>query len=179
MEVTTALPSLRSKDIRATAALISRAVGQATSLRDQIAAGSVQPRFPAGWPSDGDVSWSWVVGHPREFDPGGDSGLVGLPVLSPLVFDSFAPFRDLTDALARLVRPVLPDGYDYRVNNRVHRETAAVPAQRLVVERRHLHVVTVESFALALGEERPGREPAPSAQDPTAHDRGGRVPGPR
>lgn len=41
-----------------------------------------------------------------------------------------------------------------KVNNRVHRETAAVPAQRLVVERRHLHVLPTEAYALALGEQR-------------------------
>jgi transposase len=41
-----------------------------------------------------------------------------------------------------------------KVNNRVHRETAAVPAERLVVERQHLHVLPVEPYALALGEER-------------------------
>lgn len=41
-----------------------------------------------------------------------------------------------------------------RVNNRVHRETAAVPAHRLVVERRHLHVLPAQPYALALGEER-------------------------
>jgi transposase len=41
-----------------------------------------------------------------------------------------------------------------KVNTRVHRETAAVPAERLLVERRHLHVLPAEPYALALGEER-------------------------
>jgi transposase len=41
-----------------------------------------------------------------------------------------------------------------RVNNRVHRETKAIPAARLAVERRHLHVLPAEPHAVALGEER-------------------------
>jgi hypothetical protein len=41
-----------------------------------------------------------------------------------------------------------------RINDRVHRESAAVPAERLQVERRHLHVLPAEPYALALGEER-------------------------
>jgi transposase len=41
-----------------------------------------------------------------------------------------------------------------RVNGRVHRETAAVPADRLAAEREHLHPLPAEPYALALGEER-------------------------
>ncbi|HCT75358.1 MAG TPA: IS21 family transposase [Micromonosporaceae bacterium] len=41
-----------------------------------------------------------------------------------------------------------------RVNNRVHRETKAIPAVRLAQERRHLHVLPAEPHAVALGEER-------------------------
>ena len=41
-----------------------------------------------------------------------------------------------------------------RVNGRVHRETAAVPADRLADEREHLHPLLAEPYALALGEER-------------------------
>jgi transposase len=41
-----------------------------------------------------------------------------------------------------------------RINNRVHRETKAVPVQRLAVERRHLHVVAAQPHLIALGEER-------------------------
>jgi transposase len=41
-----------------------------------------------------------------------------------------------------------------RVNGRVHRETAAVPADRLAAEREHLHPLPAELYALALGEER-------------------------
>ena len=41
-----------------------------------------------------------------------------------------------------------------RVNGRVHRETAAVPADRLAAEREILHSLPAEPYALALGEER-------------------------
>jgi hypothetical protein len=41
-----------------------------------------------------------------------------------------------------------------RVNARPHRETGAAPADRLIVERRHLHVLPAEPHAVALGEER-------------------------
>ncbi len=41
-----------------------------------------------------------------------------------------------------------------RVNGRVHRETAAVPADRLAAERGMLHPLPDEPYALALGEER-------------------------
>ena len=41
-----------------------------------------------------------------------------------------------------------------RVNARVHRETAAVPADRLAAEREHLHQLPAGPYALALGEER-------------------------
>jgi transposase len=41
-----------------------------------------------------------------------------------------------------------------RVNGRVHRESAAVPAHRLAAEREHLHPLPAEPYVLALGEER-------------------------
>jgi hypothetical protein len=41
-----------------------------------------------------------------------------------------------------------------RINNRVHRETKAVPAQRLMAERQHLHVLPGQPHLIALGEER-------------------------
>jgi len=41
-----------------------------------------------------------------------------------------------------------------RVNGRVHRETAAIPAARLAAEREMLHPLPDEPHALALGEER-------------------------
>jgi transposase len=40
------------------------------------------------------------------------------------------------------------------VNGRVHREIAAIPADRLAAEREHLHVLPAEPYVLALGEER-------------------------
>lgn len=61
------------------------------------------------------------------------------------LLDAYTCFADLVEAC---------EAFGDRVNNRVHRETAAVPAQRLLVERRHLHVLPAEPFALALGEER-------------------------
>jgi hypothetical protein len=39
------------------------------------------------------------------------------------------------------------------VNGRVHRETAAVPADRPPAEREHLHPLPAEPYAFALGEE--------------------------
>jgi hypothetical protein len=45
-------------------------------------------------------------------------------------------------------------GFCARVNGRVHRETAAVPADRLAAEREMLHPLPDEPYALALGEER-------------------------
>lgn len=41
-----------------------------------------------------------------------------------------------------------------RVNERVRRETGAVPAERLAAERERLHVLPADPYALALGEER-------------------------
>lgn len=41
-----------------------------------------------------------------------------------------------------------------RVNGRVHRESAAVPGQRLIAERAHLHPLPAEPYVLALGQER-------------------------
>ena len=41
-----------------------------------------------------------------------------------------------------------------RVNGRVHREIAAVPADRLAAEREMLHPLPDEPYALALGDER-------------------------
>jgi transposase len=41
-----------------------------------------------------------------------------------------------------------------RINNRVHRETNVVPADRLAVERQRLHVLPARPHLIALGEER-------------------------
>ena len=61
------------------------------------------------------------------------------------LLDAYTCFADLVEAC---------EAFCDRVNNRVHRESAAVPAQRLQVERRHLHVLPAQPYALALGEER-------------------------
>jgi transposase len=57
----------------------------------------------------------------------------------------YASFGELEDACAQ---------FGDRVNARVHRESAAVPAQRLAAERAHLHPLPAEPYVLALGEER-------------------------
>ena len=57
----------------------------------------------------------------------------------------YGSFAELQDACL---------GFCVRVNGRVHRETAAVPAGRLAAEREHLHPLPDEPYALALGEER-------------------------
>jgi transposase len=41
-----------------------------------------------------------------------------------------------------------------RINARPHRETGVAPAERLRIERQHLHVLPAEPHAIALGEER-------------------------
>jgi transposase len=41
-----------------------------------------------------------------------------------------------------------------RINDRVHRESAAVPAQRLAAERQQLHPLPADPYVLALGDER-------------------------
>lgn len=61
------------------------------------------------------------------------------------LLEAYASFTDLADAC-----------FDWceRVNARPHRETGTAPVDRLVVERRHLHVLPVEPHAVALGQER-------------------------
>ena len=61
------------------------------------------------------------------------------------LLDAYGSFADLADAC-----------FDWceRVNARAHRETGVPPVDRLVVERRHLHVLPAEPHAVALGQER-------------------------
>lgn len=59
--------------------------------------------------------------------------------------EEYACFADLADACIE---------WGERVNARVHRETGAAPADRLLIEQRHLHVLPAEPHAVALGEER-------------------------
>jgi transposase len=58
---------------------------------------------------------------------------------------AYGSFTELEEACA---------GFCARVNARVHREAAAVPADRLAAERERLHPLPDEPYALALGEER-------------------------
>jgi len=58
---------------------------------------------------------------------------------------AYAGFAELEDACRQFCE---------RVNGRVHRETAAVPAARLAAEREHLHPLPDQPYALALGDER-------------------------
>ena len=59
--------------------------------------------------------------------------------------EQYATFGELEDACGQ---------FGDRVNGRVHRESAAVPAQRLAAERAHLHPLPADPYVLALGEER-------------------------
>jgi hypothetical protein len=59
--------------------------------------------------------------------------------------DAYPMFTDLADACVE---------WEERVNARAHRETGAAPVDRLIIERRHLHVLPAEPHAVALGEER-------------------------
>jgi transposase len=89
----------------------------------------------------------------RPFDPeskGGTEATVKIAKadLVPSVVNlepDYASFTDLEDACA---------AWCARVNGRVHRESAAVPQQRLAAEREHLHPLPAQPYAAALGEER-------------------------
>lgn len=61
------------------------------------------------------------------------------------LLDAYTCFAELVEACQE---------FEERVNHRVHREIAAVPADRLLTERGRLHVLPVEPYALALGDER-------------------------
>jgi transposase len=61
------------------------------------------------------------------------------------LLDAYAIFAELVEAC---------EGFCERVNHRPHRETGAVPADRLLVERQRLHVLPAEPYAMALGDER-------------------------
>lgn len=89
----------------------------------------------------------------RPFDPeskGGTEATVKIakadlvPALVNLAA-GYASFAGLEEACA---------AWCERVNGRIHRESAAVPVQRLAEERQHLHPLPGEPYVLALGEER-------------------------
>ena len=46
------------------------------------------------------------------------------------------------------------DAFCAQLNTRRHRETSAIPAERLIVEREHLHMLPSAPYAVALGETR-------------------------
>ena len=94
-----------------------------------------------------------VVATCRPFDPeskGGTEATVKIakadlvPATANLLPD-YASFGELEEACAE---------WCGRVNGRVHRESAAVPEQRLAAERGHLHPLPADPYVLALGEER-------------------------
>jgi transposase len=94
-----------------------------------------------------------TVASCRPFDPeskGGTEATVKIakadlvPTLVNLAAD-YGSFAELEHACA---------AWGERVNARVHRETAAVPDQRLAAERAHLRQLAAEPYVLALGEER-------------------------
>ena len=89
----------------------------------------------------------------RPFDPeskGGTEATVKIakadlvPALVNLAA-GYASFGELEDACK---------AWCGRVNARIHRESAAVPDQRLAAEREHLHPLPADPYVLALGEER-------------------------
>jgi hypothetical protein len=61
------------------------------------------------------------------------------------LLQAYPSFTELADACVE---------WGERVNTRTHRETNAAPVDRLITERRHLHVLPAQPHAVALGEER-------------------------
>ncbi len=94
-----------------------------------------------------------VVATCRPFDPeskGGTEATVKIakadlvPAMANLLAD-YASFGELEEACA---------AWRERVNARIHRESAAVPDQRLAEEHAHLHPLPADPYVLALGGER-------------------------
>jgi transposase len=89
----------------------------------------------------------------QPFDPESKGGVehtvkvakADLVPASANLLPAYATFAELADACFEWCE---------RVNTRTHRETKAAPADRLAVERRHLHQLPAEPHAVALGEER-------------------------
>jgi transposase len=89
----------------------------------------------------------------RPFDPQSKGGAehtvkIAKADLVPTSANLLPAYGSFTDLVAAC------EVFCEKVNHRLHRETAAVPVERLVVERRHLHALPGEPYALALGEER-------------------------
>jgi transposase len=89
----------------------------------------------------------------QPFDPESKGGVehtvkvakADLVPASANLLPAYATFAELADACFEWCE---------RVNTRTHRETKAAPADRLAVERRHLHQLPAEPHAVALGKER-------------------------
>ena len=84
------------------------------------------------------------------FDPeskGGSEATVRIAKadLVPTEANLLAAYRSFADLAAACV------AFCAEVNGRVHRETAARPADRLAIERGHLHVLPIEPYTAALG----------------------------
>jgi hypothetical protein len=89
----------------------------------------------------------------RPFDPESKGGAEStVKVAKADLVPTDANLLDAYGSLAELVAAC--EEFEERVNHRVHRETAAAPADRLLIERSRLHVLPVEPYALALGDER-------------------------
>ena len=80
-----------------------------------------------------------------------DGQTTGTVVKADLV-PTDANLLDAYENFAQLVAAC--EEFENKVNHRVHREIAAVPGDRLLVERGRLHVLPNQPYALALGEER-------------------------
>jgi transposase len=89
----------------------------------------------------------------RPFDPQSKGGAEHtVKIAKADLVPTTANLRDAYGSFGELAEACLQ--WCERVNARVHRETAAAPAERIIVERRHLHVLPVEPHAAALGEQR-------------------------
>jgi transposase len=89
----------------------------------------------------------------RPFDPESKGGAENTVKIAKA--DLVPTEANLLDAYAEFGQLVAAcEQFCDKVNHRMHRESAAVPAERLVVERRRLHVLPAEPYALALGDER-------------------------
>jgi hypothetical protein len=115
MEVKSPLPPLRQADLASTDGLLKKASSQAIELKKKLDDRTVIADFPDGWPPYGDVNWTWLIGHPNEFDPGGEEHGTAFAIVSPLQFDSLGACASLADALNRLVSREIEKGLDYEV----------------------------------------------------------------
>jgi transposase len=89
----------------------------------------------------------------RPFDPESKGGTEAtVKIAKADLVPAEANLRDQYASFAELEADC--EAWCERVNGRVHRESAAVPGQRLAAEREHLHPLPAQPYVLALGEER-------------------------